>query len=46
MNVNKPGMCNVIEPQTYTEDNILNMSSNSDDFNIFAFTFGAYETGP
>ena len=46
MNVNEPGMCNLIESQTYTEDNILNSDSRSDDFSIFASTFGAYETGP
>ncbi|MCH7841222.1 MAG: redoxin domain-containing protein [Chloroflexi bacterium] len=44
--VNEPRMYNVIEAQGYAEDNKLTMSSNSDDFGIFAFTFGVYETGP
>ena len=38
-------MCNVIEAQTYTEDNILTLNSGSDDLDIFAITTGAYETG-
>ena len=46
LNVNEPRMYNVIETQDFAKDNLLTMSSNSDDFNIFAFTFGVYETGP
>ena len=46
LNVNEPRMYSVIEAQDYTQGNLLTMSSNSDDFSIFAFTFGAYETGP
>lgn len=46
LNVDEPRMYKVIEDQSYTQDNLLTLSSNSDDFSIFAFTFGAYETGP
>ena len=46
LNVNEPRMYSVIEDQAYTKDNLLTMSSNSDDFSVFAFTFGAYEKGP
>ena len=44
--VDEPRMYNVIEAPEYSKDNLLTMSSNSDDFGIFAFTFGVYETGP
>lgn len=46
LNVDEPRMYNVIAAPGYAKDNLLTMSSNSDDFNIFAFTFGVYETGP
>ncbi len=46
LNVSEPRMYKVIEDQSYTQDNLLTLSSNSDDFSIFAFTFGAYESGP
>ncbi len=39
-------MYSIIEAPAYSKDNNLTMSSNSDDFEMFAFTFGAYETGP
>ena len=44
--VDEPRMYSVIEAPEYTKDNLLTLSSNSDDFGIFAFTFGVYETGP
>jgi len=44
--VDEPRMYSVIEAPGYTKDNLLTMSSNSDDFGIYAFTFGVYETGP
>ena len=44
--VDAPRMYNVIEAPGFAKDNRLTMSSNSDDFSIFAFTFGVYETGP
>ncbi|MDA0264073.1 MAG: redoxin domain-containing protein [Chloroflexi bacterium] len=44
--VDEPRMYNVVEAPAYSQDNALTMSSNSDDFGIFAFTFGVYQTGP
>ena len=46
LTVTEPRMYNVVEAPTYAKDNALTMSSNSDDFGIFAFTFGVYQTGP
>ena len=46
LSVNEPKMDSTIEATAYSQDNNLTMSSNSDDFEMFAFTFGAYETGP
>ncbi|HIN35218.1 MAG TPA: hypothetical protein EYM75_05690 [Dehalococcoidia bacterium] len=46
LSVNEPRMYSIIEAPAYSKDNKLTMSSNSDDFEIFAFTFGVYETGP
>ena len=46
LQVDEPRMYNVIEAPGFAKDNRLTMSSNSDDFSIFAFTFGVYETGP
>ena len=41
--VDEPKMYNVIENPTYVSDVRLQMSSDSDEFGIFAFTFGVYE---
>ena len=46
LTVDTPRMYNVVEAPAYATDNALTMSSNSDDFGIFAFTFGVYQTGP
>jgi len=46
LQVDEPRMYKVIEAPGFAKDNRLTMSSNSDDFSIFAFTFGVYETGP
>ena len=46
LSVDEPRMYNLIEAPAYSEDNALTMSSNSDDFRVFAFTFGIYQTGP
>ena len=46
LTVNEPRMYNVVEAPAYATDNALTMSSNSDDFGIFAFTFGVYQIGP
>lgn len=44
--VDEPRMYRLVEAPTYTKDNLLTMSSNSDDFGIYSFTFGVYEIGP
>ena len=46
LSVNEPKMYRIIEAPAYSKDNNLTMSPNSDDFEMFAFTFGVYETGP
>ena len=46
LSVNQPRMYSIIEAPGYLKDNKLTMSSNSDHFEIFAFTFGVYEAGP
>ncbi|MBC8280796.1 MAG: redoxin domain-containing protein [Chloroflexi bacterium] len=46
LNVHEPRMYSVIDAPGYSRDNALTMSSNSDDFGIYSFTFGTYETGP
>ena len=44
--VDKPRMYGVIDNPQYVPQAILTMRSNSDDFGLFAFTFGVYEEGP
>jgi len=46
LNVHKPKMYNVIDAPIFSKDNTITMSSNSDDFSIFSFTFGTYQEGP
>ncbi|MDA1129068.1 MAG: redoxin domain-containing protein [Chloroflexi bacterium] len=46
LTVNEPRMYNVVEAPAYAKDVTFSMSSNSDDFGIFAFTFGVYQKGP
>ena len=46
LTVDEPRMYNVVEAPAYAINNALTMSSNSDDFGIFAFTFGVYQSGP
>ena len=46
LNVHQPRMYNIISEPDYSEDNTLTMSSNSDDFSIYSFTFGSYAEGP
>ena len=41
--VNEPRMYNVLENPEWVWRNTLQMSSESDDFGLFAFTFGVYE---
>ena len=46
LTVHQPRMYNIISEPDYSEDNTLTMSSNSDDFSIYSFTFGSYAEGP
>ena len=41
--VDEPKMYSVIENPAYVSGVRLQMSSDSDDFGLFAFTFGVYE---
>ena len=41
-----PTLYNVIDNESYVRRENLKMSSNSPDFELFAFTFGVYDTGP
>ena len=43
--VNEPRMYNLVQLTSY-EGHDLKLSSNSDKFSVFAFTFGSYNTGP
>ena len=44
--VDEPRMYAIIDNPQYLPSAILTMRSNSDDFGIFAFTFGVYAEGP
>ena len=44
--VTTPTLYNVINNDSYVRRGTLNMSSNSPAFELFAFTFGIYDTGP
>ena len=44
--VTSPTLYNVISNPSYVQRETLEMSSNSSDFGLFAFTFGVYDTGP
>ena len=41
--VTKPRMYNIVENPDYQRRQVLQLSSNSEDFGLFAFTFGVYE---
>ena len=41
-----PTLYIVIDNESYVRRENLKMSSNSQDFELFAFTFGVYDTGP
>ena len=43
--VTEPKMYRVIENPTYVEERNLRMASDSENFGLFAFTFGVYESG-
>ncbi len=44
--VDEPRMYSVVDAPAYAKDRTLQMSSNSEDFGIFALTFGVYQEGP
>ncbi len=44
--VTEPRLYTILDNPSYVEREVLRLSSNSDDFGIFAFTFGVYEEGP
>lgn len=44
--VDQPRLYEVIDSPGYTQGQVLRMSSNSNNFGLFAFTFGVYEEGP
>ena len=44
--VDQPRLYAIIESPTYTQGQMLLMSSNSENFGLFAFTFGIYTEGP
>ncbi|MCY4416333.1 MAG: redoxin domain-containing protein [Chloroflexi bacterium] len=44
--VDVPRMYALVDNPQYLSDSILVMGSNSDDFGLFAFTFGVYAEGP
>ena len=44
--VDQPRMYAIVDNPQYLPQSILTMRSNSDDFGIFAFTFGVYAEGP
>ena len=44
--VEQPRLYEIIDSPGYTQGQILRMSSNSNNFGLFAFTFGVYEDGP
>ena len=44
--VDEPRMYGIVDNPRYLPQSILTMRSNSDDFGLFAFTFGVYAEGP
>ncbi len=44
--VDEPRMYGIVDNPQYLPQSILTMRSNSDDFGLFAFTFGVYTEGP
>jgi thiol-disulfide isomerase/thioredoxin len=44
--VTEPRLYRIVENPTYIQRETLRLSSNSDDFGLFAFTFGVYVAGP
>ena len=44
--VDQPRLYEIIDSPNYTQEQELRMSSNSQNFGLFAFTFGVYSEGP
>ena len=44
--VDEPRMYGIVDNPQYLPQSVLTMRSNSDDFGLFAFTFGVYAEGP
>lgn len=44
--VNGPRLYAIVDSPEYAQHKVLRLSSNSDDFGLFAFTFGVYQEGP
>ena len=44
--VDEPRLYAMVDNPEYRQESVLTMRSNSDDFGIFAFTFGVYSEGP
>ena len=44
--VEQPRLYEIIDSPAYTQNQVLRMSSNSNNFGLFAFTFGVYAEGP
>ncbi|MFQ6028364.1 MAG: hypothetical protein ACE5Q6_12800, partial [Dehalococcoidia bacterium] len=46
LSVTEPRLYEVVDNPTYVQQRDLRMSSDSENFGLFAFTFGVYQDGP
>jgi hypothetical protein len=44
--VTEPRLYAIVDNPEYVQRKVLRLSSNSNDFGLFAFTFGVYQEGP
>jgi thiol-disulfide isomerase/thioredoxin len=44
--VTEPRLYSIVDNFKYQQDRVLELRANSDDFGLFAFTFGVYQEGP
>ncbi|HZA23292.1 MAG TPA: hypothetical protein VFA32_11945, partial [Dehalococcoidia bacterium] len=44
--VTEPRLYSIVDNLKYQQDRVLELRANSDDFGLFAFTFGVYQEGP
>jgi Thioredoxin like C-terminal domain len=42
----EPRLYAIVDNPEYVQHKVLQLSSNSNDFGLFAFTFGVYQEGP